>query len=158
MPRRFITCKQNDFNYDLSDCSCVILRQESLVDNFYYQENECTVTGGKTVCFTDPLIMLFNQERLSQMGGAAVKMWLDSLSHSTSSPMSELRSKLSDDDLMALVKSRHIQNPSELQAYAEWCNENIAELQTIVDKAKAETESKPVEPTVNPVDSTPKSE
>lgn len=132
--RRFITPKENNFKWNLKDCSCDILRESSLVDQFYTEETHTPDDGLPAVCFTDPLIMLFNQERLSKLGPNAVKMWLDSLSNARKSPMSELRDKLSDDDLISLVKSRHIQNPSELQAYAQWCNENVDEFNAIVAK------------------------
>lgn len=142
--RRFIIPKENVLKWNLSDCSRVVLREPSLVDQFYTEKTVCPDDGKESVCFNDPLIMLFNQERLSKLGPNAVNMWLESLSSAKGSPMSELRSKLSDDDLITLVKSRHIQNPSELQAYAQWCNENMdefnAQLQQALQEQAAATE------------------
>lgn len=136
MPRRFINIEDNKIIYNMEDVSHVVNREPSLVDEFYCEEGVCPDDGTATVVFTDPLVMLFNQERLSQMGDAALKMWIDSMSNAKGSAMSELKSKLSDDELMCLVKSRHIQQPSELQAYAEWCNENMDLMNEELQKAQ----------------------
>lgn len=138
MPRRFITLEENAVVYNMDDTSKLVTREPSLVDSFYTDESICPDDGKTTVVYTDPLIMLFNQERLSQMGDAAVKMWLDSLSKNASSDVNELKSKLSDDELIQLVKSRHIQSPSELQSYVEWCNENVDEFTKQVQELQAQ--------------------
>lgn len=126
MPRRKLMLQDNKISFCM-DASVAVVREPSLVDAFYMEERVCPERGDATVAFTDPLVMLFNQDRLNQMGDAALKMWIDSMANAKGSAMSELKSKLSDDELMDLVKSRHIQSPSELQAYAEWCNENVDE-------------------------------
>lgn len=72
------------------------------------------------------IYLLFNQSRLSLVGKDSVNAWLDSLRSST--PVSP---KLSDDDLINLVKSRHIQSMSELMAYSHYLTDNYA------DKLKA---------------------
>lgn len=72
------------------------------------------------------IYLLFNQSRLSLVGKDSVNAWLDSLRAST--PVSP---KLSDDDLINLVKSRHIQSMSELMAYSHYLTDNYA------DKLKA---------------------
>lgn len=74
----------------------------------------------------DDIYLLFNQSRLSLVGKDSVNAWLDSLRSST--PVSP---KLSDDDLINLVKSRHIQSMSELMAYSHYLTDNYA------DKLKA---------------------
>lgn len=74
----------------------------------------------------DDIYLLFNQSRLSLVGKDSVNAWLDSLRSST--PVSP---KLSDDDLISLVKSRHIQSMSELMAYSHYLTDNYA------DKLKA---------------------
>lgn len=145
--RRFITCAESDYKYEFSDDSKVITREPSLVDSFYTEENICPDDGQKSIAFVDPLIMLFNQERLSQMGDSAVKMWIDSLSKNASSGVNELKSKLSDDELIQLVKSRHIQTPSELQSYFEWCNENVEEFTKQVQALQAQQQSEKTEQT-----------
>lgn len=91
------------------------------------------------------IYLLFNQSRLSLVGKDSVNAWLSSLRAST--PVSP---KLSDDDLINLVKSRHIQSMSELMAYSHYLTDNYA------DKLKAylsasEPASEPVsEPATEP--------
>lgn len=140
MPRRKLHLKDNKIVFNM-DTSVAIVREPSLVDSFYMVEGVCSETGDNTVSYQDPLVMLFNQERLSQMGDAAVKMWIDSMSKAQGSAMSELKSKLSDDELIQLVKSRHIQSPSELQAYAEWCTENMDEFTRQVQDLQQQQQS-----------------
>lgn len=120
------------------------VRQPSLVDSFYFVEGKCPRTGKKTVSFSHPLYMLFNQERLDRLGSAAVQQWIQSLNNAKNSSLNELRSKLSDDDLLSMVKSRHIQHPCELEAYIRSLNERAdyfnSEVARIVAEQKAEQE------------------
>lgn len=70
----------------------------------------------------DDIYLLFNQSRLNLVGKDSVNEWLSSLRSST--PVSP---KLSDDDLISLVKSRHIQSMSELMAYSHYLTDNYAD-------------------------------
>jgi hypothetical protein len=63
--------------------------------------------------------MLFNQERLDKMSAEAVVNHFNSLSVRNDS-LAKLRAKLSDDELVSIVKSRYIQSPSELLSYSEY--------------------------------------
>lgn len=99
------------------------VRQPSLVDEYYHQETICPETGEKVMGYHHPLYMLFNQERLDRLGDGAVQMWLKSLESAGNGAYSELKSKLSDDDLLKIVKSRHIQSPSELETWLNQLNE-----------------------------------
>lgn len=112
------------------------VRQPSLVDSFYISENTCPETGETTYQISHPLYMLFNQERLDRLGSEAVNQWLKSLESSGSSQLDVLRRKVSDDDLLAMVKSRHIQHPCELERYItqlndrmDFCNAEIGRMQ-----------------------------
>lgn len=99
------------------------VRQPSLVDEFYISENVCPETGETTHQISHPLYMLFNQERLDRLGPTAVQQWLKSLDVAGNSSLDELRTKVSDDDMLAMVKSRHIQHPCEIERYISQLNE-----------------------------------
>lgn len=120
------------------------VRQPSLVDSFYYSEGVCPETGEKVYSFSHPLYMLFNQERLDRLGPAAVQQWLKSLDNASNSSLTQLRSKCSDDDLLSMVKSRHIQHPCELERYIKSLNERAeffnSEVARIVAEEKAQRE------------------
>ena len=108
-------------HYDYADDNGMertYVRQPSLVDSFYFQENKCSETGETTHQFSHPLYMLFNQERIDRLGDGAVQQWLKSLERA-STTANELKSKISDSDLLAMVKSRHIQHPCELERYMQ---------------------------------------
>ncbi len=112
------------FNIDAVNPKTVVARSSSMVDTFYH-EKVSNPDGSQTLFVNDPIYMLFNQQRLEQeLGSTAVKMWLDSLV-SSSDHLSELRSKCSDNELMYMIKSRHIQSPSELKSWLDYMSENV---------------------------------
>lgn len=73
------------------------------------------------------IYLLLNQNRLSALGEDNVKKILDSIA-SQSSPMSELRKKVSDSDLLSFCKSRYIQTPSELRSWSNYLNTEMSDL------------------------------
>lgn len=119
-------------------------RQPSLVDDFYYRESTCPETGKKVYQVSHPLYMLFNQERLDRLGPAAVQQWLKSLESTGNTAVQSILGKVSDDDLLNMVKSRHIQHPCELERYLNALNERAdmfnAEVQKVIAEEKAAME------------------
>lgn len=99
------------------------VRQPSLVDEFYHSTTVCPETGVEVTGYHHPLYMLFNQQRLDRLGEGAIRQWLDSLDRAGNNAVSEIRSKISDDDLLKLVKPRNIQSPSELESWINYLNE-----------------------------------
>ena len=120
------------------------VRQPSLVDDFYYRESTCSITGKPVVQVSHPLYMLFNQERLDRLGPAAVQQWLHSLESSGNNSVQQILSKCSDSDILAMVKSRHIQHPCELERYLNSLNERAdlfnSEIAKIVAQQKEDLE------------------
>lgn len=118
------------------------VRQPSLVDDFYYRESVDDIHGGKVYQCSHPLYMLFNQERLDRLGPAAVEQWLKSLESSGNNAANQILKKVSDDDLLAMVKSRHIQHPCELERYLNDLNERAdlfnSEVAKVVAQQKAD--------------------
>lgn len=129
------------------------VRQPSLVDSFYISESVCALSGEKLYSFNHPLYMLFNQQRLDRLGPAAVEAWLKSLDNAGNNSLSELRSKVSDADLLKIVKSRYCQSPSELESWLRDLNERAellnSEVAQIVAEQKEEQEKQAQQQPVN---------
>lgn len=96
---------------------CSEFREESPVDQFRFQEIE--IDGEKSVRLTSDIYMLFNQDRLDRLSKQSLLDYFDQLSISQPQ-FSELRSKLTDAQLMSFVKSRFIQSKSELMAWSQY--------------------------------------
>ena len=134
MKRRNLTPQENAknivFNTELG-IQHVILREPSIVDEFYFETTKAPHGTLESVSVVDPIIMLFNQERLDSMGSMAAKMFIDSLSQRSNS-MQELRKQCSDEDLMNLIKSRHLQSPAEILSWCRYMKDNITEFNSEV--------------------------
>lgn len=91
--------------------------ENSPVNEFCFERLE--VNGNEVVTLTSDIYMLFNQQRLDRMSKDRLLAYFENLSV-TDPKMSELRSKLSDDQLCSFVKSRFIQSPSELMVWSQY--------------------------------------
>lgn len=81
-----------------------------------------------SVAFRNDITLLFNQQRLEKViGKDGLKKFFDEMS-SRSSAFTELRKKISDDDLAAMCKSRYLQSPSEILAWSQYLNANYEQL------------------------------
>lgn len=141
MKRRNLTPKQNSSNIEFTDVGLrhVILREPSVVDEFYREKSVCPEDKKECISILDPIIILFNQDRLNKLGSMGAQSFIDSLAHKSNS-LQELRKKCSDDDLMTMIKSRHLQSPAEILAWCRYMNDNInefnKEVQRLVDEQK----------------------
>lgn len=149
MKRIYITPKQNaeniSFNKEVGLKHC-ILREPSVVDEFYHETTAPSDDSKKSVSVCDPIIILFNQQRLDNMGTTAAKAFIDSLVPK-SNELSELRKKCSDDDLMSMVKSRHLQSPAEILAWCRYMNDNVEIFNSEVAKLVAQQEAEKAQTT-----------
>ena len=91
--------------------------EPSPLHDFMFQEIECN--GNKSIRVTSDIYMLFNQQRLDKLTRAQLVEYFDGLSVSEPK-MSDLRKKMTDDQLFSFVKSRFIQTPSELIAWSQY--------------------------------------
>ena len=98
----------------LSDSEFV---EPSPLHNFIFQEIECD--GNKSIRITSDINMLFNQQRLDKLTRVQLVEYFDNLSISEPK-MSDLRKKMTDDQLCSFVKSRFIQTPSELISWSQY--------------------------------------
>lgn len=143
--------KQTSLVYNDFDSTHYQKITPNVVDNLCV--NHQKLADGSDVVFLDSDVsLLFNQERLNEtLGRDGIKHFFDSLS-SRSVPLTELRSKISDDDLASLCKSRYLQQPSEILAWSEYLNNNYADLLSqIRDRTSS---SAPIEEPTAPVEET----
>lgn len=94
------------------------LRQPSLVEDFYKQSFPTPHGSCDAVCFRTDVYMLFNQDRLDRMTQSQLSTWLDNQAPTDS--LISLRNQMSDAQLHQFIKSRYIQSPSELKAWASY--------------------------------------
>lgn len=111
--------------------------QPSLVTSFYKEESVSTETGEPIVEYHDPIYMLFNQQRLSRLGAGAIDMWMQQMYQSKANPLAELRKECSDEDLVSMIKSRHLQSPSEILSWSRLMTAKMDEFKTEVAKLVA---------------------
>lgn len=138
--RRNLLRKDNKVGYHAEGLSFlnVVVRESSPVDVFYTEKTISSDDSKECVAYVDPIKMLFNQERISSMGTMALQQWLDSLKNFKKDPLAELRAKCSDADLLAMIKSRHIQQPCEIMAWAQKCQSDMKTFESEVSKLVAE--------------------
>lgn len=121
--------------------------QPSLVTSFYKEESISSESGEPMVVYHDPIYMLFNQERLSRLGSGAVELWLQQINQSKANPLAELRKECSDEDLVSMIKSRHLQSPSEILSWSRLMIAKMDEFKSEVAKLVATKQAKDVEQT-----------
>lgn len=121
--------------------------ENSPVNEFCFERLE--VNGNEVVTLTSDIYMLFNQQRLDRMSKDRLLAYFENLSV-TDPKMSELRSKLSDDQLCSFVKSRFIQSPSELIAWSQYLMSSQDEMIAAAAAEKQAEQSAPYE--VNPTE------
>lgn len=114
--------KEMEFNASVSQKN-MVLREPSPVDSFH---NETTIgedDGLESVTFCNPIVMLFNQMRLDNIGEQSLRQWLEG--QPEDSALKEILSKCSPEDVIATIKSRYLQSPSEIRAWAEYTAHNM---------------------------------
>lgn len=126
-------------NKDLSFSSFYV---PTPVDEFAYEK---IIQPGyaDSITLTSDIAMLFNQQRLDRCSKDALLQHFNNLSV-VNSGFAALRSKLSDDQLISIVKSRYLQSPSELLSYSEsLVHEYGVELASLSQHVTVEPHSEP---------------
>lgn len=93
----------------------------SPIDGFMMNMHENICGDGKSCRVTSDIYMLFNQQRLDRQSREALVNYFDNMSVNSPS-LSSLRSRLTDDQLISLVKSRYISSMSELLEWSMYLN------------------------------------
>lgn len=122
------------------------LRQPSLVEDFYKQSFPTPHGSCDAVCFRTDVYMLFNQDRLDRMTQSQLSTWLDNQAPTDS--LISLRNQMSDAQLHQFIKSRYIQSPSELKAWASYIETQFGtELAKLQPAETTSAETTPAETT-----------
>lgn len=129
--------KDNPLTYVSCQHSYMVFKEETVIDEFHVERGIDELDGSETYRFVDPIIILFNQERIQQLGAGVIKAVLDSMQPS-SSALADLRSKCPDDLLIQMIKSRYLQAPSEIKSWCEFMSNNLDQFNLEVEKLKAE--------------------
>lgn len=120
----------------------IIVREATPVDDFHFEKIKPAHDGGTAVMVSNPLYVVFNAKRLSSFGDYNIQDWIESMNNIKSDPFSELRSKVSDEELVTWMRSRYVQKPSELAQWSAYLANNLdsatAELQAYVESQKHE--------------------
>lgn len=126
------------------------LMEQTPVTEFFLRKNQPPHSKYPSVrCSTD-VYMLFNQQRLDRMTLQRFTEYLNS-NVPPESPLSSLRSKCTDDQLLQFCKSRYLQSPSELMSWSKYIEYEASKLSddyaaALKSLAPAPTEPQPTEP------------
>lgn len=117
----------------------------SPVDDFMHQVHKPAHSDSNSIRLTSDIYMLFNQQRLDKMTLQALTAHIAEMRISEPS-LNFLKSKLTDDQLASIVKSRYIQTPSELINYSKYLNSLAdSEIQALVAAQKPIVDESPIE-------------
>lgn len=112
------------------------LRESSPIDEFNFQEVEVASQEKPIKFIQDPIYEIFNQQRLNRLGSTTLEAWIESMMVLKNNPLSELREKCSDADLLSVMRSRYCQTPSEVMNWARYLNNNLSDLEKEVSLAR----------------------
>lgn len=129
--------------FNLEDTETCVYREQSPVDYFHKQKGVSSDDGKDCVAVVDPLYMLLNQKRIQSaqnlLGDQPIKDWFNSmLEHQSGDSLAELRKECSDEDLLALIKPRQIQHPSEIHSWANYMTSNMDYFKSEVKRVQEE--------------------
>lgn len=120
--------------------SNIIFREKAIYEDLVCQE--VNKSDGSTAYFVDSdLILLFNQERLQSLGQTAMIEYLNSIAPQSDS-LAELRKNCTDEELLNMVKSRHIQSRADLLAWSKYLDSELDHSKDVAEKLKASKEDK----------------
>lgn len=95
-------------------------------------------SDGSSVHYIDSdLILLFNQTRLESLGQAGMIQYLNSIAPQ-SDALNELRSQCTDAELLSLIKSRHIQSPSDLLLWSKYLDHELDNTKDELERLRSE--------------------
>lgn len=131
-----------------------IYREKSLMDDFYKESALSSVDGSDVVRYTDPIHALLNQKRLESLGldsmNTLIKQINDNLGQTDS--LNQLRSIVSDEDLLTTIKSRHINNLTDLHQWSKYMSKNADKFKQHVKDAVIKYQKDPADKKLNEIE------
>lgn len=127
------------------DQSCMMtvtnVRVQSVVEPLYMETTDCVHGDCPAVHYGNDIALVLNQKRLDRMTLQGFSDYLNQ-SQVNDDPLRQIRSQMTDEQLMKFVKSRYIQSPSELKSWYSYlhntmCNEINNYNQTVIDQANS---------------------
>lgn len=112
----------------------LVFRTATPVDEFHFDIVYPPHRFKEAVVVSNPLYVLFNAQRLSSVGQFNLDEWISSMNNVNSDPFKELRSKISDEDLISYMKSRYCQKPSDIAQWASYLASRIDDVQAEVSE------------------------
>jgi len=92
--------------------------EQSVISPLLCQTVKDDVTNEDVLVYNRDVSLLFNQQRLEQLGGDSLTSYVKQLRSSVASYGNQFNG-MSDDELLSFCKSRYVQSPSELKRYCE---------------------------------------
>ena len=142
MARRISPYEEQVFVESNNTFNSEVYLEATPLDSFIREE---VVSGDvASVTLTSDITMLFNQQRLDKLTQIALVQKFDAMSKA-SDALNQVRSKMTDEQLVQFVKSRYIQSPSELISWTNYLSANYesvsAEMQALIDSQKTQSSS-----------------
>lgn len=127
----------------------------SPMDNFICQKQVTPYDDKESIRMTSDIYMLFNQQRLDRMSRENLTDYFNNMAVRDSS-FSSLKKRLTDDQLVSVVKSRYIQQPSELLHWSRYLNSlGDEQLRAVVAASQPQSTEPTAEPAQQPASSEP---
>lgn len=140
MARRINPYEEQVFTDPNNTFNSEVYLEATPLDSFIREE--VVSSDVPSVTLTSDITMLFNQQRLDKLSQIALVQKFDAMSKATDA-LNQVRSKMTDEQLVQFVKSRYIQSPSELISWTNYLAANYesvsAEMQQLIDSQKSET-------------------
>ena len=125
------------------DCSCMLtvsnVRVGNVVESMYREVTKSPHCSDPSVHYGNDIALILNQKRLDRMSLQGFSDYLNQ-AQVGDDPLKNIRSRMSDDQLLKFIKSRYIQSASELKSWYSYlhstiCNEINSYNQSVIDKA-----------------------
>lgn len=131
-----------------------IALQVDPVESFRFEKIEVSENQVSYRIRSDVSMLLHAADLAKRVGVSTAQRFMDSKSPRSSSLQEQLdKLNPSDDELLSMVKSRHLQQPSEILAWVDSINELADDMKSEALKQLAENESPEVDSSGSGVDS-----
>lgn len=112
------------------------------VDTFRFEKVECSADNVSYRIRSDVGMLLHAADLAKRVGISTAQRFMDSKSPRSSSLQEQLdKLNPSDNELLSMVKSRHLQHPSEILAWVESINELAEDMKSDALRQLAENET-----------------